>query len=361
MSVPTEESPHVRRVARPDSSWQPSARGAFDRQGDILDSLPDAVWVLDASTLCVTYANRSLSSLLGYFADELVGSPLGKIAPELTDLLFRRLTSDLGEDAGHSVLHRTCLRDVDDVNVPVEVRTHALLAGVDMCEPRAYVNVAREVRTPAESGTWLRRAEVDDAIRDDRDRIARDLHDSVIQRIFASAMSVHALRATVTGADMDAGVAHIVDELDRSIVEIRSLIYRISPDEPAVGGFRTEMITVLEEEHSALGLSPTVRFTGDLDDITGEWRHHILAIFRELLSNIARHADASRVDIEVEVGQTIVMRVGDDGIGFDPAHLRCGRGVRNVTQRADALGGSLLIRSRPGGGTLVECVLPLPS
>lgn len=105
-----------------------------------------------------------------------------------------------------------------------------------MCEPRAYVNVAREVRMPAESGTWLRRAEVDDAIRDDRDRIARDLHDSVVQRIFASAMSVNALRATVAGADIDAGVAHIVDELDRSIVEIRSLIYRISPDEPAAGG-----------------------------------------------------------------------------------------------------------------------------
>jgi PAS domain-containing protein len=87
MSVPTEESPLVRREARPESSWQPSARGAFDRQGDILDSLPDAVWVLNASTLCVTYANRSLSSLLGYFADQLVGSPLGKIAPELTDLL----------------------------------------------------------------------------------------------------------------------------------------------------------------------------------------------------------------------------------------------------------------------------------
>jgi len=101
---------------------------------------------------------------------------------------------------------------------------------------------------------------------------------------------------------------------------------------------------------AALGLSPTVRFTGDLGDITGEWRHHILALFR---ANIARHADASRTDIEVEVGQTIMMRVGRrHRLRSCPPALR--GGVRNVTQRADALGGSLLIRSRPGNGTLVD-------
>ena len=358
MIVPTDEPPRVRREARLESTW-PSARGALDRWGDVLDSLPDAVWVLDPSTLCVTYANRSLSSLLGYFTDQLVGSPVGTFAPELAGLLFHPAAGGLGADPAHSVLHRTCLRDVEYANVPVEVRTHALPGDPDPFEPGAYVSVARALREPAEADGG-RRAEIDAALPDDRDRIACDLHDSVIQRIFASAMALHALRSRVADADLDAGLAHVVDDLDRSMVEIRSLIYRIVPDEPAAGRFRTEMITVLEEERAALGLCPTIRLTGDLDGITGEWRHHILAIFRELLSNIAQHARASSVDIEVDVGEVIVVRVGDDGIGFDPARMRCGRGVRNVTRRAEALGGSLLIRPRPGGGTQVECILPLP-
>jgi len=109
-----------------------------------------------------------------------------------------------------------------------------------------------------------------------------------------------------------------------------------------------------------VGTVPPVQFTGDLGSVGGESRHHLVAIFRELLSNIARHAQASRVEILIEVGEAIWVRVGDDGIGVDPAQLRCGRGVRNVTN-ASALGGSLLIHARPEGGTVVECLLPLPA
>ena len=173
-------------------------------------------------------------------------------------------------------------------------------------------------------------------------------------------MSVDAFRAKQSDRAVDAELAQIVDELDRCVVEIRSVIYCLSPDE-ASGGLESDLRAVLEEEGPALGLSPTVQFSGDLGSVGGQWRHHLVAIFRELLSNIAQHAHASHVDIKVEVGEQIWVRVGDDGIGFDPAALRCGRGVRNLTQRATALGGSLLIHARPGGGTVVECLLPLPA
>ena len=205
-----------------------------------------------------------------------------------------------------------------------------------------------------------RQAEVDAAIRDDRDRIASDLHDSVIQRIFAAALSVDALRVREPDGEIVAELAHVVDDLDRCIVEIRSVIYRLSPDEGG-GGLESDLLAVIEEERPALGLSPTVQLRGDFGAVGGEWRHHLVAIFRELLSNIARHAQASHVEILVEVGEAIWVRVGDDGIGFDPARLRYGRGIRNMTQRASALGGSLLIHARPGGGTVVECLVPLPA
>jgi len=208
------------------------------------------------------------------------------------------------------------------------------------------------------SPSWS--GDVAHAIHDERERIARDLHDSVVQRIFATAMSVDALRVKQPDRDDEAELAQIVGELDRCAMEIRSVIYCLSPDEVA-GGLETDLLAVLEEARPALGLSPTVQFTGALGSVGGPWRHHLVAIFRELLSNVAQHAHASQVEIKVEVGEQIWVRVGDDGIGFDPAELRWGRGVRNLTQRATALGGSLLIHARPGGGTVVECLLPLPA
>ena len=212
---------------------------------------------------------------------------------------------------------------------------------------------------PEEDTGAAPRAQIDAAIRADRDRIARDLHDNVIQRIFATAMSVDALRTNQHDGNGDADLAHIVDALDRCIVEIRSVIYYLCPDQGS-GGLEADLRAVLEEESAALGLSPAVQFRGDLGAVGGERRHHLVAIFRELLSNVAKHAHASRVEIDVEVGEAVWVRVGDDGIGFDPARPRCGRGIRNMTQRAAALGGSLLIHARPGGGTVVECLLPLP-
>ena len=109
-----------------------------------------------------------------------------------------------------------------------------------------------------DAGASLRRAELDAALRDDRDRIASDLHDTVIQRIFATAMSVDALRAKQTDGSIDADVAHIVDELDRCMVEIRSVIYRLCPDDGS-GSLESDLLAVLEAGAPALGLSPTVQ------------------------------------------------------------------------------------------------------
>jgi signal transduction histidine kinase len=86
----------------------------------------------------------------------------------------------------------------------------------------------------------------------------------------------------------------------------------------------------------------------------------VRAIFREALSNIARHAQATRADIEFDVGEIIVLRISDDGIGIDPHCIHEGRGLRNMATRAEVLGGTLLVRPGANGGTRVECILPLP-
>jgi PAS domain S-box-containing protein len=377
MSIPIEDSLAVRRAARPGST--PSTRGAHNRfalkladvcpagrtggaYGEtawgILESTPDAIWVFDAATLRLTYANNGLLRHFGYRVDELVAGRVGRIAPELTDGRLRQLLAPLDAGSSDSIVHNTFLRRIDGVDVPVEVRTHAVAAGEDG-QPRTYVSVARDVTDRGAAETKRRHGAVESGIREDRDRIARDLHDGVIQRLFATAMSVHALRRRPATLGLDADLSHIVDELDETIVEIRSLIYRLSPDEPSAD-FQSDMRAVVDEEHAALGLTPTVRFTGDAGSVGGEWRRHVLFIFRELLSNIARHARATRVDVDVEVGEMVLLRVADDGRGFDPNQVAKGRGVRNMSERARALGGSILIRAHPGGGCVVECLLPLP-
>jgi len=181
---------------------------------------------------------------------------------------------------------------------------------------------------PTDAEAAGRRADVELGIKEDRDRIARDLHDGVIQRVFAATLAVQALESTVTDPDTCARLADVVDKLDRSIVEIRSVVYRLLRDEYDGHTLRSDLCAVVEEEWAALRLSPTISFSGDLGNAGGEWRHHVLAIVRELLSNAARHAHATRVDLDVDVGDVVVLRVSDDGVGFDPAHLRGGRGSR---------------------------------
>jgi two-component system sensor histidine kinase DevS len=142
--------------------------------------------------------------------------------------------------------------------------------------------------------------------------------------------------------------------------DLRSAVDGIAPERAVEQGLRADLMEVLVDEHAALMLTPDVRFGGEFDEIGSELRHQILAIFREVLSNVARHAHASFVDIVVEtIDDLLLLRVRDDGVGFDPAEPRSGRGLRNLTQRARLLGGTFTVRSNHGEGTVVECLVPL--
>jgi PAS domain S-box-containing protein len=113
---------------------------------EVLDTLADAVWVLDAQTLRLQYVNGGLLTQLGYSEEELLGNPVELIAPELSDSSFRALMSGLPQETSRSVLHGAALRRVDGVDLAVEVRTQALTDTGDPSRPRAYVSVARELQ-----------------------------------------------------------------------------------------------------------------------------------------------------------------------------------------------------------------------
>ena len=143
------------------------------------------------------------------------------------------------------------------------------------------------------------------AIFEDRDRIARDLHDLVIQRLYATGMSLQGAMPLLTRPEAATRVSSAVDALDETIREIRSRSSRSSPAAtPRRHGLRAQVLEVVDEMTAALGFAPSLRLVGPLDEaVPADAGEQMLSALREALSNAARHAAASRVDVTVEVGR----------------------------------------------------------
>ena len=199
------------------------------------------------------------------------------------------------------------------------------------------------------------------AVLGDRDRIARDLHDLVIQRLFATGMSLEgALRGMPPEAA--ARVRTAVDDLDATIKEIRTSIFALQNPAPASGeGVRSAVLAAARAAATSLGFEPSVAFEGPVDTVVpagvGE---QMLAVVREALSNAARHAGATSVSVTISADPSSVsLVVADDGKGIADGGRR--RGLANLERRAADLGGSFTAEPRPGGGTVVTWQVPLAS
>lgn len=190
----------------------------------------------------------------------------------------------------------------------------------------------------------------------ERERIAADLHDLTIQRVFALGL---ALSATASGGG-EAAVAlrPLIDETDRIIRELRGIIFDVS-DHPT-GSLRAGVSELVRDSARALGFAPDVELRGPVDHAGGSLAEELLAVLHEALSNVARHAGATRADVTVSMDpDALTLTVADDGRGL-PATRPPGRGIRNMEARATRLGGQLSIAGGPAGGTTVEWRVPLP-
>ncbi len=198
---------------------------------------------------------------------------------------------------------------------------------------------------------------------DDRDRIARDLHDLVIQRLFAGALSLQSTLGRVSDRPQASErIQRVMDDLDDTIKIIRSTIYALRERDQARrgGGLRSQLVAAAERATESLGFAPALRMTGLLDTaVSAEQGEQLLAVLGEALSNAARHAHATAVDVGVEVTDAVLrLRVADDGRGVDPAATRRS-GLANLRRRAEELGGSFSLSANEPSGTVVEWTVPL--
>jgi signal transduction histidine kinase len=177
----------------------------------------------------------------------------------------------------------------------------------------------------------------------DRDRIARDLHDLVIQRLYATGMSLEGTIPLITRPEVASRISHAVDAMDETIKEIRGAIFALQArDADAEPDLRSGIVSVVEEMTPLLGFGPSLRLgTGLRGTVSAEASGQALAALREALSNAARHAAASQVDVTVDVDAsgTLSVLVTDDGTGIPADATR--RGLRNLAARAEKLGGQL--------------------
>ncbi|MGQ0824504.1 MAG: GAF domain-containing protein [Actinomycetota bacterium] len=197
---------------------------------------------------------------------------------------------------------------------------------------------------------------------EDQERIARDLHDTVIQRLFATGLSLQGATRIVRDADARQRIDAAVEDLDVTVRHIRTVIFDVGRASANVtSGLRSRVLEVAREVGRPLGFEPRVTFDGAIDAAvpTGVGEE-LLASLREALSNVARHARASRADVEVSVDGDVVLSVRDDGVGIsDEAAEKGGSGLANLRSRATRLGGGLSIARGEGGGTVLEWRVPV--
>lgn len=197
------------------------------------------------------------------------------------------------------------------------------------------------------------------SVYEDRDRIARNLHDLVIQRLFATGMRIEsAIR--LFSVDSPAAIARLtttVDDIDATIREIRTTIFALQTPEAQRAGLRREILDLVTELAPVLGFEPSVRFTGLIDTaVPDQVAGHLLAVVREALTNVAKHAHARSAVVSLVVDQDVDLEVSDDGVGMPPTGHRSG--LANMAERASELGGACTVTAADPG-TLVHWEVPI--
>ncbi|MGW6882950.1 GAF domain-containing protein [Streptomyces goshikiensis] len=237
-------------------------------------------------------------------------------------------------------------------------------AGFTTAEVAALPGFASQAALALELAQRRRDAE-QMSLLEDHDRIARDLHDLAIQRLFATGMTLQSAQRFVDHPQASERLARAIDDLDATIKIIRSTIFGLRDHEApgATPKLRSRTVQAVDEAAAALGFAPALRMEGLIDtDVPSAVADEVLAVLGEALTNVARHAEATRAEVSIVAADGVLtVTVADNGVGLREGGRRSG--LSNLAERADKFGGSMKVSSRvaDASGTRLEWWVPLAS
>jgi signal transduction histidine kinase len=203
------------------------------------------------------------------------------------------------------------------------------------------------------------------AVLEDRDRIARDLHDSVIQRLFAIGLSLQGLAKPPLEPPTIERIQHAIRDLDDTIRQVRSSIFELASTSTPKPGLRASVLALVRELRPVVGFDVSVSFDGPVDaSIPEPIAEHLLFTIREALTNVGRHAKASRASVRLQTDtESVTLEIVDNGRGLAAATgdgtTGTGLGLTNLRRRAEKLGGELELSTPEGGGTSILWRVPV--
>ncbi len=321
----------------------------------LFESIPEMVVVVGNDGL-ILYSNAHSLDILGWPPAELIGQPIEMLIPARLHTRHRSDRATYVENPkarpmGGGLLLTALHRSGSEVLVEIALSP---LSG----EVSATVATVRDVTERVETSAQLLQARARLEVLDDRDRIARELHDSVIQRLFAAGLH---LQASTGRPDTTDRVSAVVDEIDEAIREIRGVIFTLQRPSQLDSGLAVALSASINEASRLLGHRPTLRLSGILGNVPNELCSELLTVLREALMNVAKHAEATRTDVSLDVGAEVVtLVVSDDGVGLTPTRQANtgGLGLRNIRERASRLGGEATFSEGDPRGTEVRWTVP---
>jgi len=314
----------------------------------LLDASPDGLLLVDGDGVIVV-ANPSAAAIFGRSADELVGSPVEQLVPaERRDVHVNHRARYMRRPDSRAMGSglRLFAEHADGTLFPVEIS----LSPMESDGEQFTIATVRDV-------TEREEALSDVALLKDRERIARDLHDMVIQRLFATGMSLQAVAGQAEPPIVADRVQATIDELDDTIRELRDTIFRLGQNEER--SLSAQLIEIVHGRTQHLGFTPALDVVGSLSDVPDHVAEQLLATVTEGLSNVSRHAAATAAMVRVErTDEELRLSITDNGLGMSTSPKRRG-GLTNMMWRAAELGGTCTIGAADPAGTQLSWHVPV--
>jgi signal transduction histidine kinase len=349
--------------AKPDEALALIARRARELVGADLATV--SVPVAETEELCVQIAEGAHAEELRNLTFPMEGSISGDVVRKGRAIVVEDLSTD--PRAYQPVVRAGDMGPAVLVPLSSHGRAFGTLLAANLRGGRAFgdeeVRLLESFADQAALALEYGRAELDMqrlVVLEDRERIAKELHDGVIQSLFAVGMGLQGTALASGDEDLSRRIESAVAELDRVIRDLRNYIFGLRPGILADRQLDQALRHLAEEFEQRSGVVTVVDVDPGIAAELTPRASDLIQLARESLSNVGRHADASTCRMALyRDGESAVLEIDDDGKGFDPSTARRGDGLTNLADRAEALGGKATIESSPEQGTTVRVILPV--